>query len=172
MQSMSQTDPRDAIDASPIADDEPPAVPESFAVRDAATANWLVRKVVEARAYARRVAAWAERETRRAQRDEQFLLGRYGGELEAWVRRQVEREKGRRKSVALPAGTVGFRTEPQRLTVEDEQALVTWCRTNLPVALRVETRVLKGAVKAHVAATGELPIGAEIAGGGERLYIR
>jgi hypothetical protein len=165
---MNAKDASGGVDAPSVAEDE---LPEAFAVRDAATANWLVRKVVEARAYARRVTAWAEQEIRRTQRDEQWLLGRYGGELEEWLRQQLLAEKGRRKSVALPAGTVGFRAEPQRLAVADEQALAAWCRANLPAALRVETHVLKGAVKDHVAATGELPIGAEITGGGERFYI-
>jgi hypothetical protein len=161
---------RSGIDAPSDAEQDRPHVPDAFSVSDAASANWLVRKIVEARAYALRVAAWADREGRRAKRDEQWLLGHYGAELEAWVRRQVQ--KGRRKSIGLPAGTVGFRAEPQRLSVADEQALMAWCRANLPAALRVETHVLKGAVKDHVAATGDLPIGAEITGGGERFYIK
>src|SRR5688572_33032791 len=61
---------------------------EPFAVRDAATANWLVRKVKELRAYAAHVKVWAERELRVARRDEKFLLARYGPQLQAWVERR------------------------------------------------------------------------------------
>src|SRR4051812_34057237 len=57
-------------------------VPERFAVTDEASANWLVRKVLEARRYAERVEAWAAAEMRRARRDEAFLLGRFGSDLE------------------------------------------------------------------------------------------
>ena len=171
MQSMNRVAPRDGIDASSI-NDNTPAVPESFAVRDPATANWLVRKVVEARAYAGRVAEWAEREIRRAQRDEQFLLDRYGGELEEWARRQLNQEKGRRKSVALPAGTVGFRTKPPRLAVTDEDELLRWCKAHLPAAVATVERVLRSAVREHIAATGELPQGAEVAHGGEKFFVK
>jgi hypothetical protein len=161
-----------AIDDPSVAEDERPPVPEAFAVRDAATANWLVRKVVEARAYARRVAAWAECEVRRAQRDEQRLLGRYGGQLEDWVRRRLKEENGRRKSVSLPAGTVGFRAEPPRLVVHDEKELLRWCRAHLPSAVATVERVLRGTVREHVAATGELPQGAEVAHGGEKFFVK
>ena len=85
--------------------EETPQVPESFCVRDVATAAWVVRKVVEARAYAARVREWAAAELRRAQREEVF----YGHQLEQWARREVEAASGRRKSVNLPSGTVGFR---------------------------------------------------------------
>src|SRR5688500_3272947 len=56
-------------------------VPERFAVRDAATASWAVRKIVETRAFARRVREWADRELRRAAADEEWLIRRFGPEL-------------------------------------------------------------------------------------------
>src|SRR5687768_14177659 len=74
-------------------------VPDGFGVRDGQTANWVVRKIVEARAYAVHVQEWAAREIRRAQGDEKFFLHRYGHQLEEWARRQLEAEDGRRKSV-------------------------------------------------------------------------
>ena len=51
-------------------------VPETFAVDDAASANWLVRKIVETRAYAKHVKEWADGELRRAEREELFFLHR------------------------------------------------------------------------------------------------
>ncbi len=92
---------------------------DGFAVRDAASANWVIRKIVEARAYAQRVKAWAELEQRRAQREEDFLLRRFGVELQAWARQEIARQHDGRRSVSLPAGAVGFRTEPTRLAVTD-----------------------------------------------------
>jgi hypothetical protein len=148
------------------------SVPENFSVRDAATANWLVRKIVEARAYGKHVREWAARELRRAQNEEKFFLYRYGQQLEDWARQQVDREDGRRKSLKLPAGTIGFRTYPPHLEVKDEQELLRWCKANLPVALAVTEMVLKTVVKNHIASTGELPIGAEVVGGGEKFFIK
>ncbi|HEY8668170.1 MAG TPA: host-nuclease inhibitor Gam family protein [Tepidisphaeraceae bacterium] len=148
----------------------PPDPPETFAVNDAASANWLVRKIVEARAYAKHVKAWADAEVRRAEQEEAFFLQRYGHQLEAWARQQIA--NARRRSVKLPAGTVGFRTDPPKLEVIDEAKLLSWCRQELPAALRVETHVLKSLVRDHVAQTGECPVGAEVGGGGQRFYVK
>src|SRR4051794_17149533 len=52
-------------------------VPERFAVRDPESASWVIRKIVEARAYAERVRRSAEAELRRAERVEQWLLWRF-----------------------------------------------------------------------------------------------
>jgi len=145
-------------------------VPETFAVDDAASANWLVRKIVETRAYAKHVKEWADGELRRAEREELFFLHRYGRQLEDWARAEIA--KSRRKSIKLPAGTVGYRTEPPKLDVLDEAKLVAWCRTALPTALRIETHILKQHVKDHVVITGECPDGTAISGGGQRFYVR
>ncbi len=156
-----------AIDAPVSAECD---VPETFAVDDAASANWLVRKIVETRAYAKHVKEWADGELRRAEREELFFLHRYGRQLEDWARAEIA--KSRRKSIKLPAGMVGFRTEPPKLDVTDEAKLVAWCRTALPTALRIETHILKQHVKDHVVITGECPDGTVISGGGQRFYVR
>jgi hypothetical protein len=144
---------------------------EGFSVHDAATANWVVRKIVEARAYAARVKAWAELEQRRARREEDFLIRRFGGELEAWARKQIAQQLDARRSVSLPAGCVGFRTEPTRLTITDDKRLFAWCRTNLPSAIRVIESVPKTPLMKHIELTGECPDGAELQGGCERFHI-
>jgi phage host-nuclease inhibitor protein Gam len=151
---------------------EVPATPEGFSVKDERTANWLIRKVIEARRYAERAQEWAAREVRRAQGEEKFLLHRYGQQLEDWVRRQLDDEGGRRKSLNLPAGTVGFRIDPQRLEVTDEQTLIRWCRVNLPSAIAVSEQVIKSVVREHVVTSGELADGAEIVDGAERFFLK
>src|SRR5688500_17737324 len=122
--------------AADLAEHTPP-VPEGFSVRDEQTANWVIRKIIEARQYDRHVQDGAVRDTRRDHADEKFFLHRYGQQVEDWARRQLEHESGRRKSLNLPAGTVGFRNEPQRLDVADDDALLRWCRANLPSAIAV-----------------------------------
>lgn len=84
-------------------------VPERFDVRDEASANWVVRKIVEAKAYAQRVASWAEQEKLRAQRQEEFFMQRYGSQLRHWVQQQIAERGGKRKCLDLPAGRAGFR---------------------------------------------------------------
>ena len=146
-------------------------VDDAFHVHDAASANWVVRKIIESRTYAARVKAWAELEQRRAQREEDFLLRRFGGELEAWARQQVAEQHDGRRSVSLPAGSVGFRTEPRRLAITDDNRLIAWCRANLPCAIRVIESVPKTPLMEHIKLTGEVPDGAELHGGGERFCV-
>jgi hypothetical protein len=147
------------------------AVPESFAVRDAASANWVVRKIAESRLYALRVKAWAAAELRRAERQEQFFLMRYGRQLEDWTRLQIEQQHDRRRSVSLPAGNIGFRMEQTRLSVTDEAKLFSWAKANLPSAIRTVETITKTTLTEHLKATGEVANGAEIVGGAERFYV-
>ena len=150
--------------------DEPPDVPTAFEIDSDVSANWLVRKIVEARAYAQQVKAWADLEVRRAERDERFFMQRFGAQLESWARGQIALRRG--KSIKLPAGTIGFRTESAKLSIVNDERLITWCERCLPGALRIETRIVKTTVNEHFDQTGECPEGVEIVGGGQRFYVR
>ncbi len=147
-------------------------VDESFHVRDEGSANWVLRKIIEARAYREHVAKWAAAETVRAERQEAFLLHRFGSELESWAREQIGKQHGRRRSLALPAGILGFRQEPMKLLVLDERALVGWCRAHLPVAIKATESLLKSEIQSYIKQSGEVPAGAEIGGGSERFFIK
>lgn len=156
------------------ADHDHPVVPERFKVHSEATANWLVRRIIEARGYHQSVKAWADREIKRADRDEAFFLGRYGPELESWLHRQLQGQH-RRRSIPLPAGTVGFRRQPPKLMVLDEPAVLAWARTACPEAVEAvtTTRLRKRALIEHLSLTGEMPpSGAEFQNEPNRLYIR
>lgn len=147
-------------------------VDDEFHVRDERSANWVLRKIAECRSYRERVARWAQGETLRADRQEAFLMHRFCSELEAWTRQQLGKQHGRRQSIALPAGVLGFRREPTKLLVLDERALIGWCRDNLPAAIKVTESLLKNEIQTHFKSTGECPAGAEIGGGGERFYLK
>ena len=69
------------------------------------------------------------------------------------------------QSVALPAGTIGFRHQSSRLDILDEPKLLEWCKRNAPAAVVTSERILKTAIMTHFTATGECPDGAQIAGG-------
>ena len=154
------------------ANDDALELNERFHVLDEGSANWVLRKIAECRAYRDRVARWAQAETLRAERQEAFLRRRFGNELEAWAREQIGKQHGRRRSIALPAGVLGFRREPIKLLVVDEGVLVGWCRTHLPAAIRTTESLLRSEIQAHIKTTGECPVGAELGGGAERFYIR
>jgi len=144
---------------------------ERFHIVDAGSANFLVRKIMEARKYAERVEVWAATEIRRGERQEAFFLGRWGLELEAFARRKIA-QQFRGKSFSLPAGTIGFRIEPQRIDFQDEPRVMAWCRANLPSAIKRTETLLKSALSEHLKTSGEIPPGVEISGGNEKFFVR
>lgn len=147
-------------------------LPDRFAVTDVRTANWVVRRVMEARAYGQAVKEWAEAEATRAGREEEALLAYFGAGLHQVLAQEIERERGRRKSLKLPAGTIGLRSEPVRLRVEDEEKVIAWAKAHLPQAVRVSERISRTALNEHHAQSGEIPDGCELHDAGERFYIR
>lgn len=147
-------------------------LPERFIVNDIGSANWVVRRVMEARAYSQAIKEWADIEATRARREEEFLLQHFGAGLQQVLSEEMERARGRRKSLKLPAGTIGLRSEPLRLRVEDEDAALAWAKEHLPEAVRVTERVSRTALGEHLAQTGEVPDGCTLQEPTDRFYIR
>lgn len=162
------TDP--IIEDAEIEIESAPAVPPQFAVKDPQSANWVVRRVVEARHYAAHIKQWSAAELKRAEREEQFFLHHFGPQLEDWLQPQLQQL--RRKSLALPAGTIGFRRTPMKLLIVDEPQLIHWCRHHRPDAIRVQTTILLSLLKQHLEHTGECPSGVELVGAETRFYIK
>lgn len=150
-----------------------PPSPEGFRITDDASANWLIRRIVECRAYAQRCAEWCEREQVRARREEESLLHRYGPQLMDYVRQRIETAGGRRKSLSLPAGVAGFRRTPARLVVDDEAAVIAWANEHHPQLLRTLQRLRRPAFHEHIQQTGEVPeVGVHIEPEREKFYIK
>ena len=174
-----------------------PQLHEGFRVTDASTASWVVRRINEARTHAKRVQEWADREIHRAKRDDAFLLLRFGEQLQKFAAQEVAKLKGRRRSVCLPGGTLGFRAHPAKLVVKDESVALAWCRRHLPEAFGVrvsaagpvglallnvsrgnpdECRVEEGlqvsVLVRHLGETGECIPGTDVAPPGDKFYGR
>lgn len=150
-----------------------PEVPATFMVVDDGSANWLIKKINECRAYARRCADWAEREQRRAQHEEEFFWARYGAQLRAYIQRKIAEQGGRRKSVSLPAGTAGFRKEAAKIVIDDELAVLAWAKACQPALITVVEKLSKSALNAHVESTGELPDqGVHVELEHEKFYVK
>ena len=163
----------------PVSTDRTPAMPDAscpaqdFCIDSAERANWLVRRIVEARAYRERVRIWAEKEVRRASREERDLLHRFGPQLQGWVTSQIAQSKGRRKSINLPAGTAGFRKIGARLLVDDPAAALDWASQNCPKAVVTRQLLSKSILKDHILATGEVPdVGISLEPVRESFFVR
>jgi hypothetical protein len=150
-----------------------PEVPEGFHVTDDDSANWVVRKILECRAYAKRCTDWCEREQARAKREEEFFFFRYGQQLFNYARQKIAVAGGRRKSVTLPAGMVGFRTEPVKLIVDDETTVITWAKKHNPSLVSIVEKLSKSALNEHFEKTGEPPSdGAHLEPAREKFYVK
>lgn len=149
------------------------SVPKAFCIEDERTANWLVRKIIAAREYAERVKLWSEQECRRAQREEMTLFFLFGRQAEAWAKGEIEKQKGKRKSIPLPAGVIGFRTVNACLQVDDEQAVLRWASEHCPSAVVVVKKLSRTELKGHFEKTGEVPPeGAHVEPRKETFFIR
>jgi Bacteriophage Mu Gam like protein len=158
-------------------DDVPNDIPSEhhaavFVVDDERKANWLVKRIGEARAYRERVKQWAADETARSQRDEERLLYLYGGQLREWATTEITKLQGRRKSIHLPGGQVGFRHEQPKLVVIDEAAAIEWARLNCPEAIQIVEKFSRNALKAHFDETGEIPPAVKFLPAHEGFFIR
>lgn len=165
----------DEVEQPADVDEAPLDVPEAFSVRDDDSANWVVRKIAEARSYAAHVKEWAKREQERAERDEERLMARFSAELEEWARAQLT---GKKKSVDLPAGRLGFRSEPAKLTYVDkdaEKAALEWarkCHAECVVVIPASERLDKEAINRLMKTTGEIPDGATLVEATELFYVK
>lgn len=168
-----QAETADSVAAETAAEAELAAlVPQRFAVCDADSANWVVRHIAQARAYAEAVQLWAEREKRRAQREEDFFLRRFGVELEAWARRELKKLKTSRKSIFLPAGSVGFRKVGAKLVVDDEPSVLDWASAHCQAAVIILRKLSKTNLNDHFAKTGELPDGTHLEPVEEKFFVK
>ncbi len=143
-----------------------------FEINSAERANWLVRKLVECRQYAARARDFAGREQRRAAREERTLMWLFGRQLEAWTARQIAADGGRRKSISLPAGTVGYRRVAAKLVVDDEAVVLAWAKRQLPEAVVGTERLSKAVLDDVMKTTGVIPPeGAHVAAASEDFYV-
>lgn len=133
------------------------AVPKQFCVEDEESANWVLKRIIAARNYSQRVAEWAEAEKRRAAREEMTLMFLFGRQLERWAKEAISQTNGKRKSIVLPAATVGFRRSPAKVVIDDEKLVLAWAREHVPNAVVTVHKLAKIIFDAYLHETGHAP---------------
>lgn len=81
--------------------------------------------------------------------------------LFAELSRELLLKGGKRKSRALPSGSIGWRTKPAGLEVKDSEALLRWAASVSSELVRVKREPALVEIKKYVARTGEIPPGTE-----------
>lgn len=131
-------------------------------------ADWVLKQIARHRSDAARVRENMELMARESEREADRLEWQFGAALQAFARRETE--GGRKKSVRLPNGVLGFRTKPAGVQIADTDAALAWARQNLPAAV-VET-VDRKALTSALLETGEVVDFAAFTPTEEVFYIR
>jgi phage host-nuclease inhibitor protein Gam len=114
-------------------------------------ADWVLGKIADARSRAARIRENAETMAKQAEAEATFFEWKYGPALQAFARQELT--GGKRKSLTLYNGTLGFRNKPASVSIGDTKAALAWARENLPEAV-VET-IDKKAIADALLSTGE-----------------
>lgn len=180
--------------------ERPAEMQAEFHVTDERSANWVLRKLAEARMRVSKALEWAAHEEEAGKNEEEHLMARFGSELQEFAARAIE--GGKKKSLSLPAGTVGFRSSPEKIEVKDDDAYIEWVERSFPGALNVTLSIFacghdiatirelaqqatlrglqssltvkpdKNEVNLHCKNTGELPDGCELVPAQDKFYVK
>ena len=132
--------------------DAPAADPAAFVPTDAAGVDWVLGKMADARARAARIRENAEKMARAEERQAEMLEWKYGADLRRYANNCLA--GGKKKSLRLYNGQIGFRTKPESVTITDEAGALAWVKTYLPGSAIIE-RVDKKEVASVLLSTGE-----------------
>ena len=145
----------------------------SFQVNDRESAEWVVGKMLDLDAREARLKAGYEAARREIERERAFFERRFGDDLRNVTLREILSEGGRKKSVKLLNGTVGFRSTPEKVEVTDSEVAMEWALKNAEQAVVVkETRSLsKSQLLAHLKENGEMPDGCEYVEPAQKFYF-
>lgn len=139
-----------------------------FVPTDAAGVDWVLKKCAAARAEAALIRTNAELMARECERRAEHLEWKYGANLQTWLR--AELEGGKRKSVRLLHGVVGYRQKPAGVCVTNPAAALSWAKEHLPAA--VAERLDKAVLAETLLVNGEPMDWAQIVPAEEQFYIK
>jgi len=144
------------------------SISESFTPDTAEKVDWVLGKIADHRARAARIRENAELMARAEEREAESLEWRFGPALQDFARKELE--GGKKKSVRLFNGVIGFRTRPASVSVTDPGQALSWARVNLPEA--VTEGLDKRALSAALLSTGEALPFAQLIPAEDVFYVK
>ena len=151
-----------------VADAPASPIGEAFYPTDSAGVDWVLAKMSAARAEAALIRQNAELMARECERRAEHLDWKYGAALQTWLR--AELGGGKKKSVRLYHGVVGYRQKPAGVSITDAAAAGQWAEQHCPDAL--VTHLDKKALGAALLDTGEAVSFAEFLPAEDVFYIK
>lgn len=128
-----------AVDPAIVADIDSERRAAPFCIDSIERAEWLLRKLANIAAEKARIKAQAALMIAQLGADAAQLEHRFGSELETFVKAELARRGGKRKSLTLLQGTCAFRTVTGGLTISDQVAAVKAARETAPDLFTVHT---------------------------------
>ncbi len=164
-------------------DEQDPNVREGWHIESLDTADWALRRIAELQveveendsvlaATIAKLQARTEKLNASANRGLEFFSGRLREYAE--LNQAMLLKGGKKKSRALPSGSIGWKTVPAKLTVTDDAKALAWAEKQ-PVEselLRIRTEVSKSALAAHFKGSGEVPPGCDVAPEREEFVLK
>ena len=100
-------------------------------------------------AEAQRVTQRAARMADACTKQRQWITDHYGAMMEAYAKGAISRQGGKKKSVALLNGTLGYRTKAANIVIpaETEADALAWAQENYTQAVKVTTSLSRSAIK-------------------------
>ena len=158
----------ETLDFHSLIADAPHADPCAFSPTDEGGVNWVLGKMADARARAARIRENAELMARAEERKADALEWKYGAALQTFLRAEIA--GGKKKSVRLYNGVLGYRMRPAGVSVTDPAAALSWAQGNLPAA--VTLTLDKKALAEALLTTGEALDFARLNPAEEVFYIK
>jgi phage host-nuclease inhibitor protein Gam len=166
-------------DIERIVDDLVPeeTIPQGFAIDSLDKAEWALSKIARAdgriqdkqRVAKQLISAITARLEAITEHDRRSVED-LSAMLRPWAELEVAKQ-GKRKSVELLGGTVGFRQSPARLDVTDPVAAVSALEAAHPECVRIKKEVDKVATRKLVESTGEIFEGMAMVPGAVNFYV-
>ena len=160
-------------DAAP--ENAEPVTSQSFVIQDESGASWAVGKMLTLKANVKRVKEQAAAMVKDYENDLRRLEFVVLQSLGTWSQQAIADKGGKKKSIKLLEGTVGFRAKKEVLKVEDDGVLLEWCKKHLPDAIEIVPaieKLKKKEINEYFDMTGEIPDGTFVEDASETFYYK
>jgi len=124
--------PADTREAAIEGETEDAGEADGFTPDTADKVDWVLGKMADARARAARIRENAEKMARACDAEAEALEWRFGPALQAFARRELT---GKKKSLRLFHGVIGYRTRPAGVSFTDPAAALAHAKAFLPEAV-------------------------------------
>jgi len=131
--------------------------------------NWYLREWNNCEDGKKRIKEQAAAMIKAIENRQKGLQYKCGGEFRERITAMVA-ENPKKKSVKLFQGTAGFRKSPERITFEDEMAVIATCEEHLPSAVKIVKSLVKSEIKKDMLENGVLMSGCELVESVDKFY--